>query len=118
MTLDDYIALLATADDRINVANVRLLTEAIDDLKTYAQSIGHRRSGMMDDSMHRLGPFPIGEGMLEASFESGAFYAEEEVGRGGAHDWATRTIVEQDARILQLQLEVEQALITALTGGA
>jgi hypothetical protein len=115
MTLDDYIALLETADDRLNAANVRLLTEAIDDLRAYGQAIGHRKTGMMDLSMHRLGPFPVGSGVLEARFESGVEYAEEEVGRGGAHDWATRTIAENDARILQLQLEIEQALITALT---
>jgi len=116
MTLDDYIQLLTAADDRLSAANVRLLTEAIDDLKTYAQQIGHRQTGLMDDSMHRLGPFPVGSGILEARVESGAFYAEDEVAKGGAHDWATRTIDENDARILQLQLEVEQALIAALTG--
>lgn len=116
MTLDAYIQLLLSADDRANARHVRLLTEATDDLKGYAQSIGHRKSGLMDDSMHRLGPFPIGQGILEASFVSGADYAEEEVSHGGTHDWATRTIAEQDARILQLQLEVEQALVNALTG--
>jgi hypothetical protein len=115
MTLDDYIALLETADERLTAANIRLLTEAIDDLKAYGQAIGHRKTGLMDNSMHRLGPFPVGSGMLEARFESGADYAETEVARGGAHDWATRTIAENDARILQLQLEVENALITALT---
>lgn len=117
MTLDDYIALLESADDRLNAANVRLLTEAIDDLRQYGQSIAHKQTGAMSASMHRLGPFPIGNGILEASFESGASYAEDEVGKGGAHDWATRTIAENDARILQLQLEVENALIAALTGG-
>jgi hypothetical protein len=116
VTLDDYIALLLTADDRISAQNARLLTEAIDDLKTYAQGIGHRQSGQMDDTMYRLGPFAIGNGILEAMVESGAFYAEDEVKRGGQHDWASRTIQEQDARILQLQLEVEQATVQALTG--
>jgi hypothetical protein len=115
MTLDDYILLLETADERLTAANIRLLTEAIDDLKAYGQAIGHRRTGLMDASMHRLGPFPIGQGVLEASFISGADYAETEVSRGGSHDWATRTIAENDARILQLQLEVENALIAALT---
>lgn len=118
MTLDDYIALLTEADDRLIAKNVSLLTEASDDLRTYAQSIGHRQTGLMDDSMHRLGPFPIGSGILEAIVESGAWYAEAEVSKGGSHDWATRTIDENDARILQLQLEVEQALIAALTGAA
>lgn len=116
MTLDDYIALLQSADATISAANAKLLTEAIDDLKAYGQSIGHRRTGLMDDSMYRIGPFSIGQGVLEASFISGADYAEEEVQRGSSHDWASRTIAESDARILQLQLEVEQALIVALTG--
>src|SRR4051794_37567507 len=118
MTLDDYIQLLTAADDRLSAANVRLLTEAADDLKAYAQQIGHRQTGLMDDSMHRLGPFPVGSGILEARIGSGASYADAEVSKGGSHDWATRTIDENDARILQLQLEVEHALIAALTGVA
>lgn len=118
MTLDDYIALLTAADDRLNAANVRLLTEAADDLRTYAQQIEHRQTGAMAASTVRYGPFPIGSGILEARIESGASYAEAEVSKGGSHDWATRTIDENDARILQLQLEVEQALIAALTGVA
>jgi hypothetical protein len=118
LTLDAYIQLLISADDRISHKNARLLTEAIDDLRDYAQQIGHRRSGLMDDSMVRYGPFSVGSGILEAHFVSGAWYAEEEVSRGGSHDWAGRTIAENDARILQLQLEAEQALVTALTGAA
>lgn len=118
MTLDDYITLLQTADATIDAANARLLVEAIEDLKTYAQSIGHRRSGQMDDTMYRLGPFPVAAGVIEASFQSGANYAELEVARGGQHDWATRTIQEQDARILQLELEVTNAVVRALTGGS
>ena len=115
MKLDAYIALLQSADDRIDAANARLLTEAIDDLRQYGQTIAHKQTGAMAASMHRLGPFSVGQGILEAHFESGAWYAEEEVGRGGDHDWASRTIAEQDARILQLELELETALVTVLT---
>lgn len=118
MDIASYIRLLQTADAALNARNVALLIEAADDLRDYAASIGHRRSGLMDDSMVRYGPFSIGQGALEARVESGAIYAEQEVARGGTHDWATRTITEQDARILQLQLEVEQALVTVLTGAS
>lgn len=116
MDLASYIQLLQSADRALNAKNVALLSEASDDLRDYAAKIGHRRSGLMDDSMVRFGPFPVGAGALEARVESGAVYAEQEVARGGQHDWATRTITEQDARILQLQLEVEQALVSVLTG--
>lgn len=118
MELQAYIALLQSADAALNAKNAVLLAEATDDLKAAAAAIGHRRSGQMDDSMYRLGPFPIGDGAYEATIQSGADYAEQEVARGGTHDWATRTIVEQDARILQLQLEVEQALVSVLTGAS
>jgi len=116
MNLQAYIQLLQTADGTINARNAELLTEAIDDLKNYGQSIGHRRSGNMDDTMYRLGPFPVEQGTIEASFQSGAEYAELEVARGGDHDWATRTIDEQAERIDQLRRDVEDAAVTALTG--
>ena len=116
MNLESYIQLLASADAALNARNVQLLTEAADELNAYAQSIAHRRSNVMADTITRFGPFPIGSGAYETHSSSAAEYAEDEVAKGGAHDWATRTIVEQDARILQLQLEVENALVTALTG--
>lgn len=116
MTLDDYIRLLQTADEQIDREDARLLTEATDDLRAYAQSIAHRQTGAMADSMHRLGPFPVGSGLLEARVESGAWYADEEVAKGGTHDWASRTIDEQDARILQLELELGNTAVAILTG--
>jgi hypothetical protein len=118
LTLVEYIRTLEVAPAQIAEANARLLMDAIEDLKTYGQTIGHERSGRMDESMHTSGPFPVGNGILEASFESSVPYAEEEVGRGGSHDWATRTINEQQSRIFRLQTEVEIALVIALTGGA
>ena len=116
MDLASYIALLQRSDAALNARNAELLAEAADDLKTYAASIGHRQSGNMDDSMYRLGPFPIGEGAYEATIQSGADYAEQEVARGGTHDWATRTIDEEAQRIDRLRREVENALISVLTG--
>lgn len=107
---------MQSADAALDARNVALLIEASDDLRDYAAKIGHRRSGLMDDSMVRFGPFSIGAGALEARIASGADYAEQEVARGGQHDWAMRTISESDARILQLQLEVEHALVSVLTG--
>lgn len=117
MNLQAYLALLQTTDSQIDIEAGQLLTDATEDLRGYAQSIGHRQTGNMDDSMHRLGPFPIGNGALEAQVVSGAWYAEEEVARGGSHDWATRTIDEQQARILQLELELANRAASILTGG-
>jgi hypothetical protein len=116
MNLDSYIRLLQSADAQIDHDAARLLTEATDDLRDYAQSIGHKQSGNMVGSMHRLGPFPQGAGVLEARVESGAWYAGEEAAKGGTHDWPSRTIAEQQARILQLELELGNAVVAALTG--
>lgn len=115
LTLDEYIAILEAAPAQIAQANARLLMEAITDWKEYGQTIGHEKTGRMDETMHVSGPFLVGSGIIEASFESSVPYAEEEVGRGGSHDWATRTINEQQARIFQLQTEVEAATVQALT---
>jgi hypothetical protein len=54
--------------------------------------------------------------LREARVESGAWYAGEEAAKGGAHDWPSRTIAEQQARILQLELELGNAVVAALTG--
>jgi hypothetical protein len=116
MNLESYIKLLQSADAQIDHDAARLLAEATDDLRDYAMSIGHRQSGAMVGSMHRLGPFPQGAGVLEARVESGAWYAGEEAAKGGTHDWPGRTIAEQQARILQLELELGNAVIAILTG--
>lgn len=117
MTLTQYAALLETSDARIDRESAVLLAQAADDLATYAQSIAHKQSGRMAGSIHRLGPFPVGDGALEATIQSGAWYAEEEVKKGGEHDWATRTIEEQAARLQQLADAVGGAVVRALTGG-
>jgi hypothetical protein len=116
MNLDSYIRLLQSADAQIDRESARLLTEATDDLRDYAAQIGHKQTGAMTGSMHRLGPFPLGAGVLEARVESGAWYAGEEAAKGGTHDWPGRTIAEQQARILQLELELGNAVVAALTG--
>lgn len=118
MTLDEYIRTLEAAPATIARENARLLANTIEDLKDYGQSIGHERSGYMDETMHVRGPDSGADGELEASFESDASYAELEVARGGSHDWATRTLNEQRARITQLQLDVENATVRALVGGS
>lgn len=116
MNLDAYITLLQSADATINRANAARLAEAVNDLARYATSIAHRRTGYMADSIVRYGPFSVGAGVLEAKAESAAPYADLEVARGGDHDWATRTLVDRAARILQLELEIEGAVVRALTG--
>ena len=116
--LNAYIALLQTADAQIDAENARLLIDATEDIRAYVQSIMHKRSGNMAESTARYGPFPIGQGALETQILSGAFYAEDEVVKGGTHDWATRGIAEQQARILQLELESANAAASILTGGA
>jgi hypothetical protein len=118
ITLAEYLARLETADATITKENAALLLQTVDDLVVYAQSIEHRVSGNMAESTHRLGPFASGGGVLEARIESGAWYAPEEVAKGGTHDWPTRTIEEQAARIQQFARDVEGAVVRVLTGSA
>lgn len=117
MTLDQYIQQLERAGEQLKADNVRRLMAAIEDLKDYGQSIGHEKTGQMDETMHVEGPLEESDGVVEVLFESDVPYAEEEVARGGTHDWATRTLNERRDRIFELQTEVEHALVAALTGG-
>jgi hypothetical protein len=116
MDLQAYIRLLQTADEQIDRASATLLVEATEDLRAYAQQIAHKQTGFMAESMARYGPFPIGVGAIETQIASGAWYSESEAAKGGTHDWPTRTIAEQQARILQLELELGNAVVAALTG--
>ncbi len=117
MTLDAYIHLLQSADETIDRDALLLFKAYMADMLAYTQSIEHVQSGDMRASTVALGPFPIGQGALESQIISGAWYASEEVARGGTHDWATRTIAEQQARILQLELDVAASAARVLTGG-
>lgn len=118
MTLDEFLQLLQTADEAIDLDATRQLLATVDDvLLPYAQSIAHKRSGDMAATMHRLGPFPIGQGAVEARIESGAWYADEEVARGGTHDWAARTIEDQAGAIDSLNAAIADRAVIILTGG-
>lgn len=118
MTLDDFLRLLETAEPAIDADAARQLLTTLDDiLLPYAQSIAHRVSGNMAESMHRLGPFPTGNGAVEGRIESGAWYADLEVERGDTHDWATRTIEEQSQAIDDLSASVADRAVVILTGG-
>lgn len=118
MDLDAYIALLQTADARIDRDNAIIMIDAAEDLADYAREIAHWQTGAMATSIHRLGPFPIGEGALELHIESGVDYADDEVSKGGAHDWASRTVSEQQARIDALAEAIENATVNVLLGGS
>lgn len=118
MTLDEFLRLLETADEQIDRDAARQLLATVDDvLLPYAQRIAHRRSGNMADTMHRLGPFPVGQGAIEARIESGAWYAEEEIARGGQHDWVTRTYDDQAGAIQALADSIADRAAIVLTGG-
>ncbi len=107
MSLDEWIARLRTADETIDANNAKLLTEATDDLVTFAQEyVEHEITGNMIESTHRFGPYPNGRGIVEARIESGASYAGIEAARGGSHDWPARTVAEDAARITKLRDDV------------
>ena len=118
MTLDDYLRLLQTADDTINQDAARLLTETTDAIMQYTQSIMHRQTGNMADTTYRLGPFPVGVGAIETTIQSGAWYAGDEAGRGGDHDWVTRTLTETTALQQQLADALAERVAQLLTGNS
>lgn len=117
VNLLDYIALLQTANAQINRESAVLFTVASDAIRDYAKSIEHVQSGNMRDSTVRLGPFSIGQGALETQIFSGAFYAEDEVAKGGTHDWATRGLADQSAQLQQLADTLAERAAAILTGG-
>ncbi len=45
----------------------------------------------MADTIHPLGPFASGQGILESQISSAAPYTAFELAQGDAHDWASRT---------------------------
>jgi hypothetical protein len=117
-TLEEFLRLLETAEPAINAEAARQLLTTLDDvLLPYAQAIAHRQSGNMAESMHRLGPFPTGDGAVEGRIESGAWYADLEVARGGDHDWVTRTLDEQSGAIDTLSAAIADRAVVVLTGG-
>lgn len=115
--LDRYLALLETADERIDRESAAALVRTQQDLAEYAASIAHRASGDMADSIHALGPFARGGGVLESQISSPAPYTSLELAHGGDHDWASRTLREQATLLERLQEETGR-IVAAAIGGA
>lgn len=116
MTLDEFLALLETADDRITRQNARELLDAADDIVPIVQSQMHRQTGNMIESTGRFGPYPAGSGVLEATIESGAWYAGFEAARGGEHDWPTRSVEAAQPRVQELSEALAEAVARILVG--
>lgn len=112
--LERYLTLLETADDAIDRDTAAALRRVQEQLAAYAAGIAHRDSGDMADSIHALGPFPLGNGMLESQISSAAPYTVFELARGGDHDWAGRTLEEQAAVLDALQDETGRVVAAAI----
>ncbi len=115
MTLDEFITRLQTLDARADAISIRLLSDAGDDVLVIAQDTGHRLTGRMDDTMHRIGPYPVGSDTQEARIESGMPYAIYEVARGGDHDWPVLTDQKAEPRMQALANAVADSVVRALT---
>lgn len=118
MTLDEFVARLQTLAAESDRLAIRLLSDATDDVVVIAQETGHEQTGRMIETMHRIGPYPIGSETLEARVESGMAYAKYEAARGGAHDWPTLTEQAAEPRLERLAEDTAAAIVRALTGGA
>lgn len=108
------LALLAAEADEVAAPALR---RAIVDLTVHAKSIAHVKTGVLRASLHPEGPFQVGTGTLEAVVSpEPAFYAAQEVARGGEHDYASRTLIEARDVIDKLIAELE-ADVTAHVRG-
>ena len=117
--LEAYLALLQTADARIDRDVARELKKAVDnDFIPLAQGLAHKQSGFMAASIHQLGPFAPGGGILESQISSAASYVENEIGKGGDHDWAQRTVDNATSPLDQLATRVGLIVATKIAGGA
>lgn len=101
------------ADDKLRGINIR----AARDLLKLARSIVHVKSGRLRDGLVIDGPFNVGTGTLEARISAPSVpYADEEVARGGEHDFASRTLEDGAGVIDQAAQDMEQTLIAILEG--
>jgi hypothetical protein len=116
--LERYLDLLEAGGDQIDREAAIELARTVDALATYAQSIAHRKSGFMADSMHQLGPFALGGGILESQIASLAPYTIFVLARGGDADWANRTLLEQAAVLDALQERLGRIVAAATGAGA
>ncbi len=114
--LERYLDLLERGGDEIDRKAAKELAQATDQLATYAQGIAHRKTGFMADSIHQLGPFVLGGGVLESQIASLAPYTIFVLARGGDADWANRTLEEQAAVLNRLQEATERIVATSLGG--
>jgi hypothetical protein len=115
--LERYLDLLTTADETIDRETARALKRTQDRLADHAASIAHRQSGHMADTIHGLGPFAIGGGVLESQILSAAPYTAFELAKGDDHNWASRTLEDESAELDRLQEETGSIVATAIGGG-
>ncbi len=103
------------ADDKLRAINVK----GIRKLLAIARGVVHVKSGRLQSGLVIDGPFNIGTGTLEAKvYAPSVPYAGEEIKRGGAHDFASRTLEEGQGAIDETAQEMERALIAILEGRA
>jgi hypothetical protein len=114
--LERYLALLESADERIDRESAAALARVQQTLAEHAASIAHRESGDMAESIHPLGPFARGGGMLESLILATPDYTEYELEQGGDHDWANRTLREQAPLLEQLQEQTGRIVAAAIGG--
>src|SRR5690349_19445735 len=117
--LQTLIADLRSAEQRADDKLRGINTRAARDLLKLARSIVHVKSGRLRDGLVIEGPFNVGTGTLEARISAPSVpYADEEVARGGAHDYATRTLEDGQGIIDQAAEDMEAALIAIIEGRA
>ena len=101
------------ADDRLRGINIRATRQ----LLRIARAEVHVVSGRLQAGLAVQGPFNIASGVLEAQISAPSVpYAAEEAARGGAHDYAARTLAAGAGVIDQAAEDMEQAIIDVMEG--
>src|SRR5260221_3190700 len=112
-TFPDYRDAEQKAEARLRAINVR----GARDLLKIARRVVHVKSGRLRDGLVVEGPFDIATGTLEARVSAPSVpYATIEADRGGAHDFASRTIEEGAGVIDQIAHDMEAAIIAVMEG--
>lgn len=113
-----HAARLQGAPHRIARRIAGIQNEATRKLLRAARAVVHVKSGRLQSNLAIYGPFTVGEGVLESQIAAPSVpYADEEVARGGAHDFPAQTLEQGAAIIDQMERGIELMLIEETGAG-
>lgn len=98
------------ADAKLRAINTRAGRQIL----AVARAVVHVQTGRLRDSLRIEGPFDIVSGSFELRVVTNVPYAEEEIARGGEHDYATRTVQDSAGIVDQAAEDMERAIVVLM----